>query len=70
MSNRTLIELNHDYCPKNESEALIFGRALQTYMRSGDKGCLPKGTEFIAIRHHSDPEFQLFAAQPGSARKP
>ena len=56
MSNRTLIELNHDYCPRNASEAKDFGLALQMFMRSGDKAMLPRGVTFKHSRHHSDPD--------------
>lgn len=63
MSNRTLIELNHDYCPQTESAALIFGRGMADFMRSGNTDCLPTGVRFIKSRHHSDPEFQVAAAE-------
>jgi hypothetical protein len=53
MSNRTLIELNHDYCPK-DADTADWGSALQRYMRSGDKEKLPTGVSFIEMRHHSE----------------
>lgn len=55
MSNRTLIELNHDYTPETDAEVLAFGQAIAAYMRSGDRRLLPKGVEFKWSRHHSDP---------------
>lgn len=54
MSNRTLIELNHDYCPHGHDEIVKWGNAMTTYMRSGDKRQLPPGVEFVEIRHHAD----------------
>ncbi len=53
MSNRTLIELNHDYCPQNE-DCLIWAEQMQGYMHSGDKRHLPDGVTFIEMRHHSE----------------
>ena len=61
MSWRTLVELNHDYCPTSESEVTILGHALQNYMRSGDPRMLQDycGIKFLASRHHSEPEFEI-----------
>ena len=56
MSNRTLIELNHDYSPSSMAEALSFGTALMDYMRAGDKTKLPRGVTFKHMRHHSSPD--------------
>jgi hypothetical protein len=57
MSNRTLIELNHDYCPNTAEELEIWATEMQRFMRSGDKNCLPKGVTFMHMRHHSEPGF-------------
>ena len=54
MSNRTLIELNHDYCPIDIA-CEGWGRAIQNYMTSGDPAHLPEGVTFKNIRHHSTP---------------
>lgn len=54
MSNRTMLEFNHDYCPKIEDEAL-FARQIATYLRSGDISYLPDGVTFFGRRHHSEP---------------
>lgn len=53
MSNRTLIELNHDYCPK-EDELLQWAKDMVLYMRSRDRSFLPFGVTFKNIRHHSE----------------
>jgi hypothetical protein len=52
VSNRTLIELNHDYCPRDQ-ELLDWAKKMQLYMRSADKRLLPKGVTFKAMCHHS-----------------
>lgn len=54
MSNRTLIELNHDFCPKEEDRAKWANQLVQ-YMTSGDEKYLPDGVTFYGMRHHSDP---------------
>jgi hypothetical protein len=59
MSNRTLVEINHDYCPSNDVEARDLGLRLTSYMRSGDIAFMPKGFVLVATRHHSDPEFRI-----------
>ena len=56
MSYRTLVELNHDYCPTDE-KLLEWAKAMVLYMRSGDQKLLPKGVTWKDMRHHSDPEF-------------
>lgn len=54
MSNRTLVELNHDFCPVlGDKEAITeFGHAIVLYMRTGDKTHLPAGVTFKQMRHH------------------
>ncbi len=57
MSNRTLVELNHDYSPGTSDDALLrWARAMRTYFGSGDKRDLPQGVTFKHIRHHSEPD--------------
>jgi hypothetical protein len=53
MSQRSLLEFNHDYCPLSDDECLAFGRALAAYMRAADERELPKGVVFKYLRHHS-----------------
>jgi hypothetical protein len=52
MSIRTLVEINHDYCPFTDEECLVYGRAFAAYMRSGDERELPTGVVFKYLRHH------------------
>jgi hypothetical protein len=54
MSIRTLIELNHDYCPQTPTDIVAFADSIAAYMSSGDKSLLPKGVTFKWSRHHSD----------------
>jgi hypothetical protein len=57
MSNRTLVELNHDFCPKdNDTDLLMWASRMSVYMKSGDKRMLPEGVTFKHIRHHSEPD--------------
>ncbi len=58
MSYRTLVELNHDWCPSLEREGsmLEWAEAMAAYMRACDKKMLPRGVTFKHIRHHSDPD--------------
>jgi hypothetical protein len=58
MSNRTLVELNHDFCPRWDRpvEMLTWATAMAAYMRSGDKSELPAGVTFKHMRHHSEPD--------------
>ncbi len=57
MSNRTLVELNHDFCPRNDQGSLLdWALKMRAYMTSGDKGYLPDGVTFKVRRHHSEPD--------------
>ena len=60
MSNRTLVELNHDFCPEpgssGDAKLIQWARAMRNYMRSGNKADLPYGVTFKHRRHHSDPD--------------
>jgi hypothetical protein len=53
MSNRSLLEFNHDFCPHTDEECLAFGRAIATYLSAADERELPKGVVFKYLRHHS-----------------
>jgi hypothetical protein len=55
MSNRSLLEFNHDHCPRNDDDCLKLGRALRDYMRAADTRELPCGVIRKHYRHHSDP---------------
>ena len=56
VSNRTLVELNHDFCPRDNDEALLkWAKQMAEYMRGGVPKSLPKGVTFKTMYHHSDP---------------
>lgn len=50
MSNRSTIELNHDY-PVTDA----WSNLMANYIRSGDSSYLPRGLTLVDCRHHSDP---------------
>lgn len=55
MSNRTLIELNHDYAPPRDDAGLLtWAQAMRNYLSSGDPKALPDGVTFLNLRHHSE----------------
>jgi hypothetical protein len=54
VSNRTLLEFNHDYAPKGD-EVESFAHAIARYLRSGDPTLLPRGVTYFGMRHHSTP---------------
>jgi len=58
MSNRTLVELNHDYCPNPEKpgELAAWAMRMVRYMRAGHREDLPRGVTFKHMRHHSEPD--------------
>lgn len=64
MSNRTLVELNHDYCPPNDVKLWEWAKDMRAYLSSGDPADLPKGVTFKHIRHHSDPDPIVEDSQP------
>ena len=57
MSNRSLVELNHDYCPRdNDAELLKWARSMRRYMTGADTRELPQGVTRKHYRHHSTPD--------------
>jgi hypothetical protein len=69
MSNRSLLELNHDYCPRTLADACELGFALRHYMRAADPNELPPGVVRKHYRHHSDPDpMALLDALAGDLR--
>lgn len=57
MSNRTLVELNHDFCPRGDDDSLIaWARQMRYYLSSGNRTELPPGVTFKHRRHHSEPD--------------
>lgn len=55
MSNRSMLEFNHDYYPNGKKEEEWFFQSILRYMRSGNAVDLPQGVTWFGMRHHSDP---------------
>lgn len=54
MSNRSLLELNHDYSPQTEGELLQWSKDMMNYYRCADPAELPRGITRKYYRHHSE----------------
>lgn len=54
MSNRSMIEFNHDYAPNNEDTRNAWLAGMLAYFRSGDPIHLPPGATWFGMRHHTD----------------
>ena len=55
MSNRSMLELNHDEMPTVSGEVLVaWAEMMAAYFRSGDPKHLPRGATFFNMRHHSE----------------
>lgn len=55
MSNRTMLEINHDYSPHYDDESLLkWARQMRAYLSSGDPKLLPNGVTWFGMRHHSE----------------
>lgn len=75
MSNRTLIEFNHDYAVNIEANHEMFVEKLLAYLRSGRvvgteaTGDVFSGVRVIGMRHHSEPyEIRWGAVKEEQAR--
>jgi hypothetical protein len=56
MSNRTIVEINHDHCPRDDALELIeWALRMRYYMGNADPTYLPSGVTFLHYRHHSEP---------------
>lgn len=57
MSNRSMLEFNHDFAPRDVDDlnTLRWARRIIDYLRGGDPKALPEGVTFFGRRHHSDP---------------
>lgn len=53
MSNRTMLEFNHDCTPHGDDELLEWARQIQHYLSSGDPTLLPNGVTWFGMRHHT-----------------
>jgi hypothetical protein len=54
MSNRTMVEINHDYYPGSKGEEDAWLINMLAYLRSGNPRNLPDGVTFFNLRHHSE----------------
>lgn len=58
MSNRTIIEINHDFWPKIEAEPATFGMLIQRYTGACDPEVAEElrrfGCNVLGTVHHSD----------------
>lgn len=68
MSNRSLLEFNHDFTPRTgrSRELEEWAVGLLNYLRTADSRYLPAGITFKHRRHHSDPD--PTADWPGAER--
>jgi len=55
MSNRTMLEINHDTTPHTQEERERWVEAICHYLGSGDPKYLPQGVTFFGMRHHTQP---------------
>lgn len=54
MSNRAMVEINHDRTPHDDESLLKWAREFQYYLSSGDPALLPYGVTWFGTRHHSN----------------
>ena len=54
MSNRTMLEINHDTTPSTYEEKTKWVYAMVAYLSSGDPKRLPRGVTWFGMRHHSE----------------
>lgn len=54
MSNRTMLEINHDFTLRNDDQLLAWAKAMDRYLASGDPELLPDGVTWFGMRHHTD----------------
>jgi len=54
MSNRTMLEINHDKTPFTQKDKDEFIDQLCAYLYSGDPKRLPRGVTWFGMRHHSE----------------
>ena len=53
MSNRTMVEINHDTTPHTEAEKKAWVQAMCNYLSSGNPRDLPDGVTWFGMRHHT-----------------
>ena len=56
MSNRTIVEINHDYPIGDDARSiLMWALRVRMYLGNAEPGLLPDGVRFLHYRHHSEP---------------
>lgn len=67
MSQRSLLEINHDLVPSGTDEKTLmrWAQAMAEYSRAGDPKALPNGVTFYERRHHADPFQNWIAPEAG-----
>lgn len=55
MSNRSLLEINHDFAPRSGRDLERWAERMLMYLGSGDPACLPDGVTWFGMRHHTTP---------------
>ena len=54
MSNRSMLEFNHDFhIGETDQEILEWARKMKYYLSSGDTELLPRGVTWFGMRHHT-----------------
>lgn len=71
MSNRTLIEINHDYAGDIDRDPDAFLRALRDHLRSAPAAPyeLRPGIHVLGVRHHTSPFSVEWGAHRAQSRK-
>lgn len=54
MSNRSMLEFNHDYTPNTLDARIKFANNLCNYLASGNPSDLPEGVAYFGMRHHTE----------------
>lgn len=54
MSNRTMLEINHDTTPRGDAERAEWVIAMCNYLTSANPKDLPQGVTWFGMRHHSE----------------
>lgn len=54
MSNRSMLEFNHDLTPRDSEAQQRWAEQLVQYLTSGNRELLPYGVTYFNIRHHSE----------------
>lgn len=55
MSNRSMLEINHDHTPYKEEDKKIWLEKMMAYLACGNPKILPEGVTWFGMRHHSEP---------------